>query len=793
MLKRFAKKIWRDMWGQKARSLLVILSVGVGVLAISVLIRTRVVVSREMAANYAAANPASAVIVTDPFDDGLVQTIRRMGNVAEVSGRSSLNVRLRQGEDEWTTLRLMAIPDFDDMSLNIVRHERGAWPPARRELLVERSSLLFAAIEEGDALLVQTPDGRQRTLTVSGVAFDAAQIPSLMTGQVYGYVTFETFEWLGQSRYYNELHFTVAEGATDRAHIQRVTEQVVNKVEKSGREVYATTIPEPGRHWFDPFFQPIAYILEAIGLLTLFLSGFLVVTTITALLMQQVRQVGVMKAVGARPWQIALLYLMLVFLFGVFALVVAVPLSAAGSRLAVDGLAGFANLEISSYDSPAQVVVLELALALLVPVLAALYPILTGTRITIREAINSYGVGAAFGGTLLHRLLENVRGLPRPLLMSLRNTFRNGSRLALTLTTLTLGGSIFMSVMVVNASLATTFNSLFEYWQYDVQVTFSRPYRLEELERQAHRVSGVAGVEGWGMSAARRLRDDHTESEHFLLYAPPADTAVIQPIVLQGRWLLPDDEQALVINTDMLKEEPDIRLGDEILLKMGGRDTSWQVVGVIQGTLTGPVAYANYPAFARTVREPGQGSILQLVTTQHDAAFQAQVAQLLEAQFKQSQLRVDTMLTTAEEQARTLVQINIIVIFLLLVATLLALVGSIGLTGTMGINVLERSREIGVMRAVGASNRAIFQVIIAEGVIIGLMSWFLGMVISLPLGRVLSDTFGNILTRSPLIYTFSLNGIIAWLLIATLLSALASFLPARAATRLTVREVLDYE
>jgi putative ABC transport system permease protein len=127
------------------------------------------------------------------------------------------------------------------------------------------------------------------------------------------------------------------------------------------------------------------------------------------------------------------------------------------------------------------------------------------------------------------------------------------------------------------------------------------------------------------------------------------------------------------------------------------------------------------------------------------------------------------------------------------VATLLALVGSIGLTGTMGINVLERSREIGVMRAVGASNRAIFQVIIAEGVIIGLMSWFLGMVISLPLGRVLSDTFGNILTRSPLIYTFSLNGIIAWLLIATLLSALASFLPARAATRLTVREVLDYE
>jgi putative ABC transport system permease protein len=113
--------------------------------------------------------------------------------------------------------------------------------------------------------------------------------------------------------------------------------------------------------------------------------------------------------------------------------------------------------------------------------------------------------------------------------------------------------------------------------------------------------------------------------------------------------------------------------------------------------------------------------------------------------------------------------------------------------GTMSINVLERTREIGVMRAIGASNGAVRQVFIVEGVIIGLLSWLVGAILAYPISKLLSDTVGRQFLSTPLDYTFSIPGMLLWLGVVLLLSALTSFLPAWNASRLTVREVLAYE
>jgi putative ABC transport system permease protein len=126
-------------------------------------------------------------------------------------------------------------------------------------------------------------------------------------------------------------------------------------------------------------------------------------------------------------------------------------------------------------------------------------------------------------------------------------------------------------------------------------------------------------------------------------------------------------------------------------------------------------------------------------------------------------------------------------------AILLAVVGAIGLMGTMSLNVLERTREIGVMRAIGASDGAILKIVIVEGVLIGLMSWLLGTMLALPLSRLLSDSVGVSIFQTPLSYTFSLGGVELWLGLVVILAALASFWPARNASRVTVRDVLAYE
>lgn len=111
----------------------------------------------------------------------------------------------------------------------------------------------------------------------------------------------------------------------------------------------------------------------------------------------------------------------------------------------------------------------------------------------------------------------------------------------------------------------------------------------------------------------------------------------------------------------------------------------------------------------------------------------------------------------------------------------------------MSINVLERVREIGIMRSIGASDWAILRLVIIEGLIIGMLSWLIGVALALPLSKVISDQIGLLMLDKALDFTYSLNGLLLWLVIASLLAAIASFLPARNASRLTVWEILAYE
>jgi putative ABC transport system permease protein len=126
-------------------------------------------------------------------------------------------------------------------------------------------------------------------------------------------------------------------------------------------------------------------------------------------------------------------------------------------------------------------------------------------------------------------------------------------------------------------------------------------------------------------------------------------------------------------------------------------------------------------------------------------------------------------------------------------ATMLALVGALGLAGTMSMNVIERAREIGVMRAIGAADAAVLQIFMVEGVLIGAISWPLSLLLAVPISYGLSWVLGIQFIGSPLTYQFSTVGAGVWLAGALVLSALASFFPAQNAARLTVREVLAYE
>ncbi len=788
------RKVIRDLWINKTRTALVVISIAVGVLGVGMISGSKAILTQDLTASYLASNPSHGALFTEPFDQGLLQAIRNLDGVAAAEGRRNVSGRVRLGEDAWQPIQMVALDDIRTVQIRKIQVEEGRWPPDGDEIFLERASLASLGKQVGDAILVQTPDGRQRTLTIAGRVHDVAAAPPFFSGQVQGYIAFQGLEALGESPGFNELLFRVTGPATSREEIRPVAEAVRDKVEKSGRRVYWLTIPEPGKHWAERQVNALIFLLTALGVLALALSGFLVVNTTAALITQQVRQIGVMKTIGGRRGQIFAMYMGMVMAYGLLSLTLAVPLGAAGAWGIASFSAGLLNTDIGSFRVYPGVLALEVVVGILMPLLAALFPVLSGTRITVREALNSYGIGRdGFGQSWFDRLLERVRGLPRPLLLSVRNTFRRKGRLLLTLTTLILAAAIFIAVFSVRASLQRTLDRAFQNWQFDILVNFNRSYRTEQLENQALAVPGVALAESWGSAGVRRLRPDGSESDNIVLLAPPTDTQLMAPVLLEGRWLLPEDENGLVINSDLLAAEPDLAVGDQVVLKIQGRETRWLIVGVVQEILAGPFAYTNYPYFAQVTREAGRASSIRVVTERPDPLFQAQVAKALERRFEQEGLRVNDILTTTELRRQIQGQFDIIVAFLLIMAVLLALVGGLGLMGAMSINVLERTREVGVMRAVGATNGAILRIVISEGVFIGLLSWTAGAFLAYPLSRLLSDEVGRQFIDTPLRYTFSMTGLGLWLLLVTLLSALASFLPAWNASRLSVREVLAYE
>jgi putative ABC transport system permease protein len=796
-------KVLNDLLGGKIRTVLIVLSMAVGIFAVGIILSARSILSEGLARSFSAIHPSSGTVRTvELFDEDFLASVRSLPDVQDADARRSVDARVQVASGEWKNITLFVMADYDDIHVNKVSSQSGAWPPAERELLIERAALPVINAQVGNVVRIKLPNDTQRDMLISGVAHDPAQLPAQIDGTPYGYISFDTLYWLGEPYGFNELD-VISTHPENKAWAQQVVNRVKDKAERSTYTIPLSMTADPGQLPMDDVLQGILYLMGFLGVLSLFLSIFLVVNTVSALLAQQKRQIGVMKAVGGSTLQILGMYLVMVLCYGLLALLIAIPLAMQGARLLSRALAVYFNFDLaSSLKIPPQAIMIQVAIGLVLPVIASLFPFLSGLRISPAEAISSYTMGRGqFGKNWIDRLLSGAnlwftrRAPVRSILLSMRNTFRSKGRLALTLITLTLGSATFISVFNVRASLTSTVDEMIRWFNCDIMITFDRPYRAASVEQQALALPGIAQTDVWLQLPTRLVRADKSEGEMLYMFAPRVSESslIVSPGITAGRWLLPDDRAAVIVPSHLFREEPELKLGGKMVLKIDGKERPFTIVGAYVGTPFAAVLYANYNYMASITARVGQADALMVKTQTHDAASVDAGSRSLEANFDRVGVGVDTVSTLLKERAEAESTFDVIVSLLLVMAVLLALVGGLGLMGTMSINVLERTREIGVLRAIGAPNRAVAQVFILEGIAIGLLSWLMGALLAVPMTRGLNAAVGGAILGAPLTYSYSTPGLWLWLVVMILLSALASFIPARNASRLTVREVLAYE
>jgi putative ABC transport system permease protein len=774
------RKVLRDIADTPLRTALAVTAMAAGAFGVTMILTSYSVLKRELKTTYSDTRPASAVLVLDgPVSDALVDSVRRMPGVRDAESRPVIGGRFFIGNGQWVPLILYVVRDFRHIRLDRFTPDAGSWPPGDGDVLIERSSLSVARAAIGDRVIVRTSDHVERPLRIAGTVHAAGLAPGWMEHAVAGFVS---ADHMRSST--GQLRILVTGDTLDERHIR----DVANRVARSIGHVTRIDVPTPGRHPHAAQMDTFLYLLGAFGALTFALSAVLVATMIHELLTEQLRQVGVMKTLGASTMTIASLYLGQVAILAAAAIAIGVPLGIAAGQAYARFAASMLNATITKAMPALWIVVAEVVAGIVIPLLVALGPVTHAARISIHEAFSNDVGGTPFGTRRFDRWLARIQWLPRPLMLSLRTTFHRRGRLVLTVATLAAGGAAFIAALNVSAAWTRTLDADGRARRFDIQAVFARPYPAAQVMQALASVPDVVHAECW-TEAGATLGESNVS-----LVGPDVHSKLLALPLIAGRWLRPDDDAVAVINQSVLSLNPTLRLGDDVPLHVNGQVTRLRIVGIVKELAPHANVYAPPGTILRaTGKPPGIARSARIVTRQLDVAGQVAASKAIEQALESAGISVAGIQALSDSRKSFSDHLVIIKSALIFAALLVVLVGGLGLTSTLTLNVFERTREIGILSAIGATPRTIARDVVFEGMVMAVLSWCAAVLVSIPITFALDAATGQMFIRSALDFYMSPLAAGAWLLLVLILAALSSFYPARRSARLAVREAIAYE
>ncbi|MFY0687199.1 MAG: FtsX-like permease family protein [Cyclobacteriaceae bacterium] len=787
------KKVGRDLLREKGRTLTVMTAIVLGVFAVAMLIFAKSVLDKNLATNYLNTNPASFYIELDSVTKQSRNELAEKPNIEFVEIRPAIKARLKKEGGEFVPVLLFLVESFDDLRINTFNLDQGSWPGTSNKWLIEREGQKIMELSVGQQHQLVIPGWETLDLELSGLSHDPGVAPSWMEGMLYGYLSMEALPEAVMSQKLNRLMVTVAEGKLDENIINDQVLTTKKWFEAQGVKVIRTEVPKPGVHMHQRQMNALMFLVLLFGLLTLGLSSLLVINMISAVMSKEIRQIALMKATGASTGQITMIYLMIIGIMSVLALLIAMPLGLFAGWKFAEFNASLLNFTLYDVSIEWSVYLLIIGTGMLLPLVLSFVPIYRASRVSIHHSLNNAGVEeSALNEKSVLRQLLDMLNLSSSLTFAIRNTFRRKGRLILTVLCLAMGGAIFITSFNLRKSTTSSINKNFDQQGQDVVIGLKQPVLQTDLDRLIKSVSSVASYETGNVYWGSTMQSNQLNSRSFKVRSLPIAAELYRPELVQGRWFEAGKTE-VVVNKVLLSDYEQLGIGRSIELVLQGKTETYEIVGIVNELFSPSGLFLSNDQVNQHLGISSKVNQISLQANDRNDASIRQMIRAVEGSLQQAGITVVGS-TPKSVYKKLVVEHLVIIMMMLLVMTFLVIVvGGMGMATSFNINVSERKREIGILQAVGIEKAQLRKIIVSEGLVVGLLSWFLAILLSFPVSWYLGNEFFELFFESTLVLRISEWGILFWLIAVVVLGAWFSYQPAKRAYAMPTAEVISYE
>lgn len=782
------KKALNDLRSVPGRTALVILALVIGLWGVGSILVSYIILKNDLHENYVRTNPAHVIITSKDFDKLDLEAFKNMPEIESAEFRDLSLQRIEVYPDQWIPLWVFGVGDFNDFNMAQFYNEKGAKIPGSDTMLIERDGEKISDLKIGSSARVRA-NGNIFEMPITGFSFDPAQAPATQDHFIYAYVDKKTYTALTGEAANHRLILRFKNVKT-KQDVQTATDNILEYFKSAGIAVTSVNILKPNEHPHQWQLNTLLFLEGSIGLLAFLMGAVLVSQLMDAILSQQIRQIGILKAIGATRLQVLTIYILMVLVFGVISGIIAIPLAIASGYGFANLVAYQINFKILTTTLPASLYLYFIGISLLLPILLSLPALLKGTKVSVREAISDYGIRSNGDKADIIPTLP----VPNSILMALRNTMRRKERMLVTIVTMALGVAIFSTGFNVRESLVVLLSDMKKNMRYDVQVVLKEQIPKEQALSPFKDIKNVSRIESWNGGFGVLQSKIISTADGVGIIALPHDTDLLKLKVIKGDWLNSSVEPEMVMNQQAMEVFHNPAIGKSHPLNIGGKTVNVKLAGVVEefGVAKIYIDKGQYD----TLANPGHlVNTLMFVAENKNFDNIMALKKDIEKAIEPTNMKILYVMSQAERVQVIYDHLNIILTMITFLALLVLVVGALGMASAMGINIMERTREIGVLRAIGATPKAIYDLFIVEGMMISVSSIALGLLLAWPLSIVASSFFGDLMLGNGVSLRFAFSSSGFWITFMTtfVFGWLASRIPARNAIRVSTREALSYE